>query len=181
MPALYCGATVVLVDRFDPLGLQDCVARYRATLLGAVPVMYKRMLEHGLAPEKLASLLFAFSAGAAIETETIARYFAAGICLKQGYGQTETSILCCLDAADAERKAGSVGRPVRFGELRIADESGREAPAGAQGEVQVRGPIVMLGYWRRPGESAQARQDGWHRTGDLGVRDAEASSRWSAG
>ena len=173
VPALYCGATVVLVDRFDPIGLQDCVARHRATLLGAVPVMYSRMLDAGLAPEKLASLRFAFSAGAAIATETIERYFAAGICLKQGYGQTETSILCCLDAADARRKAGSVGRPVRFGEIRIADEKGRAVEPGRTGEVQVRGPIVMLGYWRRPEETAASRIDGWHRTGDLGVMDDE--------
>jgi fatty-acyl-CoA synthase len=173
VPALSCGATLVLVERFDPIGLQDCVARHGATLLGAVPVMYARMLDAGLAPEKLASLKFAFSAGAAIAAETIERYFAAGICLKQGYGQTETSILCCLDAADARRKAGSVGRPVPFGEVRVADAEGRICGPGAKGEVQVRGPIVMLGYWRRPEETAASRVDGWHRTGDLGVSDDE--------
>ena len=173
VPALYCGATVVLVDRFDPLALQDCVARHRATLLGAVPVMWQRMLDAGLAPQKLASLRFGFSAGAAIATETLERYFAAGICVKQGYGQTETSILCCLDAADAQRKAGSVGRPVRFGELQIGDERGRAAARGVRGEVQVRGPLVMLGYWRRPEETAASRIGGWHRTGDLGVMDDE--------
>jgi len=173
VPALYCGATVVLVDRFDPVGLQDCVARHRATLLGAVPVMYARMLDAGLAPEKLSSLHFAFSAGAALAPEIIERYFAAGICLKQGYGQTETSILCCLDAADARRKAGSVGRPVAFGEVRIADAEGRVCARGATGEVQVRGPIVMLGYWRRSQETEASRLDGWHRTGDLGVMDDE--------
>jgi fatty-acyl-CoA synthase len=173
VPALYSGATVVLVDRFDPLELQACVARHRATLLGAVPVMYARMLEAGLAPEKLESLRFAFTAGAPIAPETLERYFAAGICLKQGYGQTETSILCCLDAADARRKAGSVGRPVTFGEVRIADETGRPVRCGETGEVQVRGPIVMLGYWRRPEETAASRVGGWHRTGDLGVVDAE--------
>jgi fatty-acyl-CoA synthase len=173
VPALYCGATVVLVERFDPIGLQDCVARHHATLLGAVPVMYARMLDAGLTPEKLSSLRFAFSAGAALATETIERYFAAGICLKQGYGQTETSILCCLDAADSRRKAGSVGRPVPFGEVRIADADGRVCAPGARGEVQVRGPIVMLGYWRRGEETAASRVDGWHRTGDLGVIDSE--------
>jgi acyl-CoA synthetase (AMP-forming)/AMP-acid ligase II len=173
VPALYCGATVVLVDRFDPIGLQDCVARHRATLLGAVPVMYDRMLEAGLAPEKLATLRFGFSAGAAIATDTLARYFERGICVKQGYGQTETSILCCLDAADAQRKAGSVGRPVRFGEIRVATEDGRPVARGETGEVQVRGPIVMLGYWRRPDETAASRVGGWHRTGDLGVMDDE--------
>ncbi|HTO55897.1 MAG TPA: AMP-binding protein [Myxococcota bacterium] len=173
VPALYCGATLVLVERFDPLGLQDCVASHRATLLGAVPVMYARMLEAGLAAKKLESLRFAFSAGAPIAAETIERYFAQGVCLKQGYGQTETSILCCLDAADARRKAGSVGKPVPFGEIRIADESGRVVAPGQNGEVQVRGPIVMLGYWRRPEETAASRVGGWHRTGDLGVVDAE--------
>jgi fatty-acyl-CoA synthase len=173
VPALFAGATVVLVSRFDPIGLQDCVARERATLLGAVPVMYQRMLEAGLAPEKLASLRFAFSAGAALAVETIERYWRAGIRLKQGYGQTETSILCCLDADDALAKAGSVGRPVRFGEVRIADERGRDVPPGVRGEVVVRGPIVMLGYWRRPEETAASRIDGWHRTGDLGVMDAD--------
>jgi acyl-coenzyme A synthetase/AMP-(fatty) acid ligase len=99
----------VLVDSFDPIGLQDCVARERASLLGAVPVMYERMLAAGLAREKLASLRFAFSAGSALGVETIERYWQAGIRLQQGYGQTETSILCCLDSADALRKAGSVG------------------------------------------------------------------------
>ncbi len=173
VPALYCGATVVLVDRFDPVALQDCVARHRATLLGAVPVMFARMLEAGLAREKLASLRFAFTAGAAIAVDTIESWFAKGVCLKQGYGQTETSILCCLDAADALRKAGSVGRAVPFGEVRIADAEGRPRAPGESGEVQVRGPIVMLGYWRRPEETAASRVGGWHRTGDLGVMDTE--------
>ena len=175
VPTLFVGATAVLVDRFDPIGLQDCVARERATLLGAVPVMYERMLGQGLAREKLASLRFAFSAGAALSVETIQRYWEAGIRLKQGYGQTETSILCCLDADDALRLAGSVGKPVPFGEVRIADERGRDVPRGARGEVVVRGPIVMTGYWRRPEETAQSRIDGWHRTGDLGVMDDEGN------
>ncbi len=175
VPTLFAGATAVLVDRFDPIGLQDCVARERATLLGAVPVMYERMLASGLAPEKFASLRFAFSAGAALAVETIERYARLGIRLKQGYGQTETSILCCLDASDAVRKAGSVGKPVTFGEVRIADEHGHDVVRGARGEIVVRGPIVMTEYWRRPEETAQSRIDGWHRTGDLGVVDDEGN------
>jgi len=175
VPTLFVGATAVLVDRFDPVELQDCIARERASLLGAVPVMYERMLATGLAPAKLASLRFAFSAGAALAVPTIERYWQAGIRLKQGYGQTETSILCCLDAADALRLAGSVGKPVRHGEVRIADEQGRDVPRGTRGEIVVRGPIVMTGYWRRPEETAQSRIDGWHRTGDLGVMDEDGN------
>ncbi|MEX2206860.1 MAG: AMP-binding protein [Myxococcota bacterium] len=173
VPTLFVGATALLVDRFDPIGLQDSVERERATLLGAVPVMYQRMLEAGLEPKKLARLRFAFSAGSALGVDTIERYARAGLRIQQGYGQTETSILCCLDARDALRKAGSVGKPVRFGEVRIADERGRDVSRGARGEVVVRGPIVMSGYWRRPEETAQSRIGGWHRTGDLGVMDED--------
>lgn len=173
VPALFAGATVVLAGRFDPRALQRSAARHRATLLGAVPVMYQRMIRAGLRREQLASLRLAFSAGAALDRESVRSLAAVGIPLVQGYGQTETSILCCLEAKDALSKSGSVGRPVRYGEVRIADERGRPVPPGTPGEIVVRGPIVMLGYWRRPAETADSRIDGWHRTGDLGVMDDE--------
>ncbi len=173
VPSLFAGATVVLVERFDPVTIQDCVAHHAASIHGGVPVMYRRMVQAGLRPEALASLRFAFSAGAPCDVATIRAFNAAGVALKQGYGQTETSLLCCLDAADCVRKAGSVGRPVRHGEIRIADAQGREVARGERGEVVVRGPIVMLGYWRRPVDTRAARLDGWHRTGDLGTMDPE--------
>jgi fatty-acyl-CoA synthase len=173
VPALFAGATLVLVDRFDAVQLQAEVEGQRATLLGAVPVMYQRMREAGLEPARLASLRCAFSAGAALDVETIRAFASAGVRLIQGYGQTETSILCCLEPEQALARAGSVGRPVRHGEIRIGDAEGRELPRGMRGEVLVRGPIVMLGYWERPEETRAATIDGWHRTGDLGVMDAE--------
>ncbi len=173
VPVLFAGATLVLVDHFDALTLQDTLARERATFLGAVPVMYRRMLEAGVSPEKWSSLRFAFGAGAPLEVETIRRFHELGVPLLQGYGQTETSILCCLDPKNALDQAGSVGRPVRYAEVRVAAGDGREQPRGTSGEVVVRGPIVMTGYWRRPQETAATRLDGWHRTGDLGVMDAD--------
>jgi fatty-acyl-CoA synthase len=104
-----------------------------------------------------------------------------GLVLKQGYGQTETSILCCLDAGDALRKAGSVGRPVHHGELRVARPSNLEGPPeawedvdiGERGEIVVRGPITMLGYWQRPEETAATLRGEWLRTGDLAMVDGE--------
>jgi fatty-acyl-CoA synthase len=102
--------------------------------------------------------------------------------LKQGFGQTETSILCCLDAADAIRKAGSVGRPVFHAELRIVRKDTAALPVaewkdcapGETGEIVVRGPITMLGYWRRPEATAETlREGGWLRTGDLASADPE--------
>jgi fatty-acyl-CoA synthase len=173
VPALFAGATVVLGGPFDPLGIQDSIARRGATILGAVPVMYQRMLRAGIDAAKLATLRFAFSAGASIDVETIRALHALGVRLRQGYGQTETSILCSLGDADALRKAGSVGLPVRHGEIRVVDEEGKTQPSGLAGEIVVRGPICMLGYWRRPAETAAAQVDGWHRTGDLAVMDEE--------
>jgi acyl-CoA synthetase (AMP-forming)/AMP-acid ligase II len=101
--------------------------------------------------------------------------------LKQGFGQTETSILCCLDARDAVRKAGSVGKPVFHAEVRVvrlADLDGpteqwRDTEDGETGEIVVRGPIAMLGYWNRPEATAETLRGEWLRTGDLATRDAE--------
>ncbi len=173
VPTLFAGATLVLVDRFDARQIQQLVKDEQGTLLGGVPIMFRRMLREGLSRASLASLRSAFSAGAALDLETIRAFGEAGIPLRQGYGQTETSILCCLDASDAQRKAGSVGRAVAHAELRIADEHGRPVPVGTPGEVQVRGPVCMLGYWRAPEATRAACIDGWHRTGDLGTIDAD--------
>ena len=173
VPTLFAGATIVLVDRFDPGDLQECVGRRQATLLGGVPVMYRRMVESGLRPERLKSLRFAFGAGAPLDVETVQRFGEVGVLLAQGYGQTETSILCCLAARDSIRHAGSVGRAVGHCALRIADERGATVAPGVEGEILVRGPIVMLEYWRRSEETETTRSDGWHRTGDLAVMDAE--------
>jgi fatty-acyl-CoA synthase len=173
VPALYCGATIILVDRFDPVGIQETVSRHMGTLLGAVPVMYRRMLDAGVDSHRLSSLRMAFTAGAAIDVETVRSFHELGVTMVQGLGQTETSILCALDREHALSRAGSVGRPVRYGDVRIIDEAGAALPPGATGEIAVRGPIVMLGYWRRPEETEASRIDGWHRTGDLAVADDE--------
>lgn len=173
VPGLFAGASILMVDKFDPIGLQSSLAERRATLLGGVPVMLRRMLRAGLRPECFASLRFAFSAGAALDVDTIRAYDRIGVPVLQGYGQTETSILCCMDAASALRKAGSVGRPVFHGEVRVARPDGETADPGESGEVVVRGPTCMLGYWRQPEATRAARLGDWHRTGDLGVADAE--------
>jgi fatty-acyl-CoA synthase len=129
----------------------------------------------------VSSLRFLFTAGAAIPVDLIHAFAARGLALKQGFGQTETSILCCLDAADAVRKAGSVGKPVPNATLRIvrrdslagAVHDWRDCAAGESGEIVVRGPITMTGYWERPEASAETLREGWLLTGDLGHFDAE--------
>jgi fatty-acyl-CoA synthase len=185
LPALYAGGSLVLARQFDADAVWRCVGEHGITFFGGVPTMF-RELEAALAAAPpgrydLSSLRFLFTAGAAIPATLIHAFQNRGIVLKQGFGQTETSILCCLDARDAVRKAGSVGKPVFHAELRIVTRDSVEGPSagfrdtapGEIGEIVARGPITMTGYWRRPEETARTLRDGWLRTGDLGRFDAE--------
>ena len=184
IPALYAGATLVLQRHFDPEAVWRCVGEHAVTYLGGVPTMFRALdatLEAHPDRFDLQSLRFLFTAGAPIPVDLIRSFEARGLVLKQGFGQTETSILCCLDAQDAVRKAGSVGRPVFHADVRIVRTDGLEGPPatwqetepGETGEIVVRGPITMLGYWQRPEASAEILHDGWLRTGDLASRDEE--------
>jgi len=185
LPALYAGASVQLEPRFDPAAVWRRVEALGISYFGAVPTMFQALLDElrrpGARRPDLSSLRFLFSAGAAIPVPLIRAFEAEGLLVKQGFGQTETSILCALDAADALRKAGSVGRPVFHAELRrIARGSlkgpvagWRDAAPAEPGEIVVRGPITMLGYWERPEATAETIREGWLRTGDLAVADDE--------
>jgi len=182
LPALYAGAQVILQRHFDPLRVWGTVAKQGITYLGGVPSMFRGLLEAlETIPFDLSSLRFLFTAGAASPVPLIRAFEAHGLCLKQGFGQTESSILCCLDSADAIRKAGSVGKPVFHAELRIVRTASLAGPPdqwqdcspGEDGEIVVRGPITMLGYWARPEATAETLRQGWLRTGDMGHSDEE--------
>lgn len=186
IPALYAGASLVLQRNFDAAALWQAVADHDVTFFGGVPTMFRDLLAALDARADRAALVaklrFAFTAGAAIPVELIHAFQQRGLLLKQGFGQTETSILCCLDAHDAIRKAGSVGKPVFHAEVRVVLRDGidgpsdawRDAAVGETGEIVVRGPITMTGYWRRPQANAETlREGGWLRTGDLATVDDE--------
>ena len=182
IPTLWAGGEVVLQPRFEPSAVWHAVAAHRITFLGGVPTMFAALLEaFDRERPDVSSLRFLFTAGAAIPVDVIHAFAERGLALKQGFGQTETSILCCLDAADAVRKAGSVGRPVPYAELRIVRRESLARPVRGwedcavdeSGEIVVRGPITMTGYWERPEATAETLRDGWLRTGDLGSFDAE--------
>jgi long-chain acyl-CoA synthetase len=88
--------------------------------------------------------------------------------LAEGYGLTEASPVVCLDAVDDTRRPGSIGWPLVGVQMGVVDDAGAEVAPGDTGELVVRGPNVMLGYWRRPVETAAVlSEDGWLRTGDL--------------
>jgi fatty-acyl-CoA synthase len=185
IPVVHAGAGLVLQDGFEAARVWSAIEAQGITYYGGVPTMHQRMLDAldaGNPFEKPpASLRFAFTAGAAASTDLIHAFDRHGLLLKQGYGQTETSTLTCLDAERALSKAGSVGQPVAHAELRLVDpltlpgdvEGWRDVPPGAVGEIVVRGPITMLGYWERPEATAETLRGEWLRTGDLATRDAD--------
>ena len=96
-----------------------------------------------------------------------------GIPLYEGDGPTECSPVTCVNPIGGLAKPGTVGLPIPGVDMRIVDEAGHELPDGEVGEIAVRGPNVMKGYWNQPEATAEVFRDGWFLTGDLGTRDAD--------
>jgi long-chain acyl-CoA synthetase len=174
MPWMYLGCTYVLHPAFDAGAVIDEVERSRVTHMVMVPSQIVALLNHPrFDPARLASLEMIQSVGAPLHLEHKQRLNAAlpGR-FYELYGLTE-GFMTVLDREDAVRKAGSVGVPIGFYEMRILDEAGREVPPGTVGEICGRGPLMMAGYYKRPDLTAKAVVDGWLHSGDLGHVDED--------
>lgn len=174
-PALRSGATVVLHPKFDADAAFDAIERDRVTLTVLVPAQLTVMMAHPRwAGADLSSLRMISTGSTVVPPHVIDAVHERGIPLVQIYGATETSpIAACLRPEEARRKAGAAGRPAAHCQLRIVDEAGDDVAPGVAGEILVRGPNVMLGYWRRPEASAKALAGGWYHSGDIGHLDAD--------
>jgi acyl-CoA synthetase (AMP-forming)/AMP-acid ligase II len=180
MGSLLAGAALHLVPRFTAEGLADALERDGITVLPGVPAMYTRLLEHAQRAGRTIRaprLRFAYAGGApldpALKTEAER---ALGQPLHNGYGLTETSPTISLSRIEAPRADLSVGPPVPGIELRFVGADGRAVPRGGVGELHVRGPNVMLGYYRDPAQTAQAIDaEGWFNTGDLARQDGDGN------
>ena len=174
MPWMYLGGTYILHPAFDAGRVIEEVERSRVTHMVMVPSQIIALLNHpAFAPDRLASLEMIQSVGAPLHLEHKHRLNEAlpGR-FYELYGLTE-GFMTVLDRSDAVRKAGSVGAPIGFYEMRILDDEGRELPAGQIGEICGRGPLMMAGYYKRPDLTAKAVVDGWLHSGDLGYVDEE--------
>jgi long-chain acyl-CoA synthetase len=121
----------------------------------------------------LASLRCCVAGGAALPVEVLKRFEAKfGVRVYEGDGPTECSPVTCVNPVGGLAKPGTVGLPIPGVEMRIVDDAGNELPDGQVGEIAVRGPNVMKGYWQRPEETAEVMRGEWFLTGDLGTRDA---------
>lgn len=169
------GCTIAPLPRFDPERVANTIEAVGATIFPAVPSMYNVMLRLGdeFVP-KLSSLRFAVAGGAAMPLEVMNRFETRfDKLIYEGDGPTECSPVTCVNPIHGLRKPGSVGLAVPGVDMCIMDKSGRELPKGKIGEICVRGPNVMKGYWNRPDETAKSFFGTWFRTGDLGTEDED--------
>lgn len=173
---LAAGGSLVMPPRFSASGFWDMVVQHRCTWLNVVPTMISYLLE-GDAParDSLAAVRFCRSASAALPPEHHRAFEERfGIGIIETMGLTETAAPVFSNPIEAlHRKIGSVGRPSGC-EARVVDAEGRDLPDGQVGEIVVRGPQVMAGYYKDPEATTAAFYPGrWLRTGDLGYRDPD--------
>jgi long-chain acyl-CoA synthetase len=165
------GATLIMQPRFDVTQALRAIVQHRPTVFHAVPAMLTAMNTHlRRKPVDLSSLKWVISGGAPL-SPAVAEEFAgySGAQVVQGYGLSEASPVTHVGPLDGSNLPGTIGLPLPDTDCRIVDaESGtRDLPIGEVGELLIRGPQVMLGYWNNPTATAAAIRDGWLHTGDL--------------
>ncbi|CAL9361631.1 Long-chain-fatty-acid--CoA ligase FadD13 [Streptomyces sp. enrichment culture] len=175
LPVLLKGGACVLVEAFDPAGTLDLIERHRITFMFGVPTMFDQVARQPRFPDAdLSSLRILTCGGSPVPTRLIAAYRERGLTFLQGYGMTEAAPgVLFLDAEHALTKAGSAGVPHFFSDVRVVRPDLTPVGAGETGEVVVRGPHVMPGYWGLPEETAASFTDGWFRSGDAARIDED--------
>ncbi|HUG16537.1 MAG TPA: long-chain fatty acid--CoA ligase [Thermomicrobiales bacterium] len=178
--AAHLGATTVLVPRFEIADVMEQITKYQPTLLPGVPTLYTAI--NGAAEnnderqQALKSIRYCISGGAPLPREVQRRFEEiTGGHLVEGYGLSESSPVTHCNPLDGRARNGTVGVPVPNTECRIVDlETRQPMPQGERGEIAVRGPQVMRGYWKRPEDTAAVlSDDGWLYTGDIGIMDED--------
>lgn len=175
---LYAGACLVLAPRFTAPGLLQALDAERLTILQGVPAMFARLLElTGDAAPLPNRLRFAYAGGSPLTPSLkAAAERLLGVALHNGYGMTESGPTISQTDLAVPRADTSVGRPIPGVELRIVDAAGADVAPGQPGQLWVRGPGLMLGYYRDPAQTAAAlRPGGWLDTGDMGRQDADGA------
>jgi len=170
------GCTLILVPRFDAGDLLKTIAKYRPTLFPGVPTMYIGLLNHpDMAKYDLSSIELCVTGAAAMPVDLLQKFEqVTGATIMEGYGLTESSPVTHANPRVGRRVPGSVGLPYPGTDVRIVDlETGADLPPGGEGEVVIKGPQVMKGYWNRPEETAATLKDGWLHTGDIGRLDED--------
>lgn len=176
VPIFVIGGTIVLHHGFDISEIWQTIERERCTVVLGVPTIWKMLME---APEfesvDLTHVRAFYSGGAPLPLYLIEAYQQKGVVFKQGFGMTEVGVNCfTMSTEDSYRKAGSIGRPLMFTEVRLVDDQGRDVQPGQIGEMLFRGPHVSKGYWQNEEATTAALDEGgWFHSGDQARRDED--------
>jgi long-chain acyl-CoA synthetase len=170
---LNVGATIILQRRFDLEGVLKSIGKYQATMFFGVPTVFIRFLHQDISKYNLSSLRYYFSAAAPMPGE-IAKMWQDKYqkVIHEGYGLTEASP-CASYNHNLKYKFGSIGAPIANVQMQIVDANGDPVSPGELGEIVIKGPNVMLGYWSRPQATQEVIKNSWLHSGDIGRMDEE--------
>ncbi|MES2126128.1 MAG: long-chain fatty acid--CoA ligase [Pseudomonadota bacterium] len=152
------------------------LSKYKINMLPAVNTLYNAMLNHpDIGNVDFSGLKISNGGGMAVQQAVNDKWMkATGTCIIEGYGLSETSPVATCNRADLTQFSGTIGLPVPSTEIEILDDDGKPVPLGEAGEIAIRGPQVMQGYWNRPDETAKVMTpDGYFKSGDVGVMNAD--------
>jgi len=175
---LYGGFRLVLLPRFDPQQVLEAIIHENVGFWIGVPTMYWSLLEHKSSVANTAAiascLRVCVSGGAPMPLDVLQRFEKTfGVRVLEGYGLSETAPVVAFNQLHRPTKPGTVGFPIFGVDVRCVDDEGRPVAVGERGEVVVRGPSVMKGYYNRPEATEEATRNGWFHTGDIGVFDSD--------
>ncbi|MCZ2257664.1 fatty acid--CoA ligase family protein [Sporosarcina sp. G11-34] len=167
------GATILLVPRFSPADVFNTVKEQQATIFAGVPTMYNFLYQFPDAnPTDFKSVRVSISGGSSLPVALLHNFEEKfKVRISEGYGLSEASPVTCFNPHDRERIPGSIGMNITNVENKVVNELGDEVPDGEVGELIVRGPNVMKGYYKMPEETEATIRNGWLYTGDMATRD----------
>src|SRR5215211_6032412 len=173
--AIQARGLLTLLPRFEPAKALEIIERDGVTTFAGVPTMYTALLNH---PERdkhdLSSINLCVSGGSALPVEILRGFDDAfGAKVLEGYGLSETTGMGTFNLPDRERKPGSIGVPVGGTEMKVVDDDDNEVAQGEPGEIVMRGPFVMKGYWNKDDATEEVMRGGWFHTGDIATVDEE--------
>jgi long-chain acyl-CoA synthetase len=172
---LLSGATLLIAPKFSPKDIFELINEKKATVFAGVPTMYNFLFQYPDGnPEDLKPLRLCISGGASLPVALLKNFEQKfNVVVSEGYGLSEASPVTCFNPLDRPRKPGSIGTSILRVENKVLNQLGEEVPVGEVGELVVKGPNVMKGYYKMPEETTAAIRDGWLHTGDLARMDEE--------
>jgi long-chain acyl-CoA synthetase len=174
------GENVLITNPRDIPGFVKELGRHKFTIITGVNTLFNALLNHpDFAKLDFSSLKLAVGGGMAVQKAVADRWKqVTGVTLIEGYGLTETAPAATANPLDLAEYSGSIGVPMPSTDIALRDDAGKDVPLGEPGEICIRGPQVMAGYWQRPEETAKVMtDDGFFRSGDIGIMDEKGFIR----